>query len=238
MRAPRERLRHHAADTVCRAGDQRRFSVLPFHAGPPLHDDRSPRSIATCGRCTKKSTTLVLFLNGTKASDFRFPGDWSRSASRFPKRNDLPKEKLMLKYVVTAAAVTLLSVPAYAAQDTMPPAAKVETAVPANAVTVTDWYKQDVYDPNDNKIGQIKDVLVDKSGKIHSLVIGVGGFLGAGEKDVLVAFDAVQPTMKDRKMYLVMNTTKDSLKAAPGFKYDSDTTTWVPDNHSANNKMK
>jgi NAD(P)-dependent dehydrogenase (short-subunit alcohol dehydrogenase family) len=38
--------------------------------------------------------------------------------------------------------------------------------------------------------------------------------------------------------YLVMNTTKDSLKAAPGFKYDSDTTTWVPDNHSANNKMK
>jgi len=128
----------------------------------------------------------------------------------------------MFKYVVTAAAVTLLSVPAYAAQDAMPPAAKVETAVPANAVTVTDWYKQDVYDPNDNKIGQIKDVLVDKSGKIHSLVIGVGGFLGAGEKDVLVAFDAVQPTMKDRKMYLVMNTTKDSLKAAPGFKYDSD----------------
>jgi len=55
---------------------------------------------------------------------------------------------------------------------------------------------------------------------------------------VLVAFDAVQPTMKDRKMYLVMNTTKDSLKAAAGFKYDSDTTTWVPDNHSANNKMK
>ena len=85
---------------------------------------------------------------------------------------------------------------------------------------------------------QIKFVLVDKSGKIHSLVIGVGGFLGAGEKDVLVAFDAVQPTMKDRKMYLVMNTTKDSLKAAPGFKYDSDTTTWVPDNHSASNKMK
>lgn len=145
----------------------------------------------------------------------------------------------MLKYVVTAAAVTLLSVPAYAAQDATPPAAKVETAVPVGAVTVTDWYKQDVYDPNDNHIGQVKDVLVDKGGKIHSLVIGVGGFLGAGEKDVLVAFDAVQPTTKNKKMYLVMNATKDSLKAAPGFKYDSDTTTWVPDNQSAsNNKMK
>jgi len=39
----------------------------------------------------------------------------------------------------------------------------------------------------------------------------------------------VHPTMKDKKWWLVMNTTKDSLKSAPGFKYDSDTTTWVPD---------
>jgi sporulation protein YlmC with PRC-barrel domain len=144
----------------------------------------------------------------------------------------------MLKYVVTAAAFGLLAVPAYAAQDAALPPAKVETAVPANAVTVTDWYKQDVYDPSDNHIGQVKDVLVDNSGKIHSLVIGVGGFLGAGEKDVLVAFDAVQPTTKDKKMYLVMNASKDSLKAAPGFNYDPNSTTWVPDNKSTESKMK
>ena len=55
------------------------------------------------------------------------------------------------------------------------------------------------------------------------------GFLGAGEKDVAVPFEAVHPTMKDKKWWLVMNTTKDSLKSAPGFKYDSDTTTWVRD---------
>jgi hypothetical protein len=30
----------------------------------------------------------------------------------------------------------------------------------------------------------------------------------------------------------VMNTTKDSLKSAPGFKYDSNTTTWVPDRNN------
>ena len=47
----------------------------------------------------------------------------------------------------------------------------------------------------------------------------VGGFLGAGEKDVAVPFEAVHPTMKDKKWWLVMNTTKDSLKSAPGFKY-------------------
>ena len=102
-------------------------------------------------------------------------------------------------------------------------------AIPQNAVTVTDWYKQDVFDGNDNKIGQIKDVLVDQSGKIETLIIGVGGFLGAGEKDVAVPFQEVSQTKKDDKFHLVMNATKDGLKSAPGFKYDSNATTWVPD---------
>ena len=55
-----------------------------------------------------------------------------------------------------------------------------------------------------------------------ALIVGVGGFLGAGEKDVAVPFEAVHPTMKDKKWWLVMNTTKDSLKSAAGFKYDSE----------------
>jgi hypothetical protein len=38
--------------------------------------------------------------------------------------------------------------------------------------------------------------------------------------------------MKDNKVYLTMNTTKDALKAAPGFKYDRDKTAWVPDTSS------
>ena len=133
----------------------------------------------------------------------------------------------MLKRAIVAAAVTVLSIPAYAAADF--PSATMSSSLPHEAMTVTDWYKQNVYDPNNNKIGEIMDVLVDKSGKIAALIVGVGGFLGAGEKDVAVPFEAVHPTMKDKKWWLVMNTTKDSLKRAPGFKYDSNTTTWVPD---------
>jgi PRC-barrel domain len=65
------------------------------------------------------------------------------------------------------------------------------------------------------------DVLVDQSGKATALIIGVGGFLGAGEKDVAVPFNAVQFTNKNNnKWYLVMNATKDALKDAKGFKYD------------------
>jgi sporulation protein YlmC with PRC-barrel domain len=107
--------------------------------------------------------------------------------------------------------------------------ADIMTSVPPSSLTVTDWYKQDVYDQSNNKIGQIKDVLVDQEGKVNALIIAVGGFLGAGEKDVAVSFNTVKATKKDNKLLLTMNTTKDALKAAPGFKYDSTKTAWVPD---------
>jgi sporulation protein YlmC with PRC-barrel domain len=100
-------------------------------------------------------------------------------------------------------------------------------SIPASSSTVTNWYKQSVYDRNGNKIGEIMDVLLSQSGKTSALIVGVGGFLGAGEKDVAVGFDAVQWATKDGKRYLTMDTTKDALKAAPGFKYDSNSTTWV-----------
>lgn len=104
------------------------------------------------------------------------------------------------------------------------------STVPGSSHTVTDWYKQDVYDTSNNKIGEVSDVLVGQNGQVDALIIGVGGFLGAGEKDVAVSFSAVKPANKSDKIYLTMNTTKDALKAAPGFKYDRDKTAWVPDN--------
>ena len=133
----------------------------------------------------------------------------------------------MFKSTAAVAGLLALAAPAWAASDY--PAAEIRTSLPTEALTVTDWYKQNVYDPNENKIGDIKDVLVDKSGKVAALIVAVGGFLGAGEKDVAVPFEAIHPTMRDKKWWLVMNTSKDSLKNAPGFKYDSSTTTWVPD---------
>ena len=104
------------------------------------------------------------------------------------------------------------------------------SSIPSDSVTITRWYKQNVYDPSDSKIGEIMDVLIDRNGKATALIIGVGGFLGAGEKDVAVPFDAVQVTNKNNnKYYLVMNTTKDALKSAKGFKYDRNAMTWIPE---------
>jgi len=106
---------------------------------------------------------------------------------------------------------------------------KIMTDVPPNTMPVTNFYKQNVYDPSNNKIGDVDDVLVGADGKINALVIGVGGFLGIGEKHVIVPFAAVKADRKDNKWQLVMNSSKDELKAAPGFKYDRTNTVWVKD---------
>jgi sporulation protein YlmC with PRC-barrel domain len=114
------------------------------------------------------------------------------------------------------------------------PAATILASIPANAMTVTHWYKQSVYDPSDAKIGEIMDVLVDRDGRIAVLIVGVGGFLGMGEKDVAVPLNAVQfKTKGDNKWYPVMNTTKDVLKNSPAFKYDRTAMMWVSENAPA-----
>ncbi len=103
------------------------------------------------------------------------------------------------------------------------------TSIPPGSLTVTDWYKQDVYDPSNNKIGSISDVLITPDGNISAVIVGVGGFLGVEQKDIAVAFGAIRQTRQNNKIRLTMNASKDGLKAAPGFKYDSDSTSWMPD---------
>ena len=93
--------------------------------------------------------------------------------------------------------------------------ARMQTAWPSQAMTVTDRYKQNVYDTNENKIRDIKDVLVDKSGKVVAPIDGVGGFLGAGEKDVAVPFETVHPTMKGKSWWQVIKPRKTVSKAPP-----------------------
>ena len=137
----------------------------------------------------------------------------------------------MKRLVVLTAGALIASTAAFA-QPMASGHADMMTSVPTSSKTVTDWYKQDVYDTSNNKIGEVNDVLVNSDGQVNALIVGVGGFLGAGEKDVAVNFNAIKQTMKDNKNYLTMDTTKDALKSAPGFKYDSDKTAWVPDNTS------
>jgi sporulation protein YlmC with PRC-barrel domain len=102
------------------------------------------------------------------------------------------------------------------------------TSLPSGALPISDYYNQSVYDNQDNKVGDVNDLLVDKDGKIGAAIVGVGGFLGAGEKNVAVPFNALKLTEKNGKRYLVMDTTKEALNSAPGYTFDRSTKQWVP----------
>ena len=52
-------------------------------------------------------------------------------------------------------------------------ASELLTSVPNSSRTVTDWYKQNVYDPNNNKIGEIMDVLVEPTGQINAAISSI-----------------------------------------------------------------
>ena len=139
-----------------------------------------------------------------------------------------------LAYTSILVALVATCAAAQAQQQGGGSAAQIMSGIPSDSVTITHWYKQNVYDPNDSKIGEIMDVLVDKDGKIVALMVGVGGFLGMGEKDVAIPFHAVQFKTKDNnKWWPVVNATKDALKAAPGYKYDRTAMTWMAENAPA-----
>jgi sporulation protein YlmC with PRC-barrel domain len=130
-----------------------------------------------------------------------------------------------MKKTLSAAAIILLGATGFAAAQATQASL---LSSPPQGKTVTKYYKQSVYDPAKDKIGTVDDVILNDSGQVTGLIIGVGGFLGTGEKDVAVAFDAVHAEMKDGAWYLTLNATKDTLKSAPGLTFDKEKTAWVP----------
>jgi sporulation protein YlmC with PRC-barrel domain len=80
-----------------------------------------------------------------------------------------------------------------------------------------------VYNKANEKVGDINDLILGPDGKISNAVIGVGGFLGMGEKLVAVAFSDLQLNRDaDGTMRVTINSTKESLESAPEFKYYTD----------------
>ena len=78
----------------------------------------------------------------------------------------------------------------------------------------------DVVGADNQKVGDVSDILFDKDGKVLAYVIGVGGFLGIGSKDVALspASFQVQPPTDRENMKLKLSMTKDELKQAAEFK--------------------
>ena len=112
--------------------------------------------------------------------------------------------------------------------------AKFITSQGADQWVFTKFRGSDVLGSDNARIGSVNDLLFDGTGKIIGMVVGVGGFLGIGTKNVAIdmsAFNAVpaESGSKDNgptgnandptNVKLKVAWTKDQLKEAPDFEY-------------------
>jgi hypothetical protein len=90
----------------------------------------------------------------------------------------------------------------------------------ANTILAKDLIGQTVYAPDkSHKIGTISDLIFSKDGRsVDGFVIGVGGFLGIGEKSVALKMDRLRMTYDQEGVHLMMDVKKEELSNAPSFK--------------------
>jgi len=89
-------------------------------------------------------------------------------------------------------------------------------ATAADTIDSTNLVGKTIVDSQGKTLGTIDGVLVDAAGKVKFVVVGVGGFLGIGEKDVAVRWDQLEVPSGDR---LVANLTKEQLTTMPGYRF-------------------
>ncbi len=71
-------------------------------------------------------------------------------------------------------------------------------------------------------VGDVNEIVLGKDGKVAAVIIGVGGFLGMGEREVALSFNSLQMRRDQRdNLVLVINATKDGLKSAPQWRWDT-----------------
>ncbi|TKR54193.1 PRC-barrel domain containing protein [Allopusillimonas ginsengisoli] len=133
--------------------------------------------------------------------------------------------------VIAACSLPFALTPLAYAQSSnasKPPAAssttKANTSSPHNKANMgspeSGWSVKDtiigeaVYNENDDKVGDVKDITLSSNGKA-SYIVGAGGFLGMGEHDVAIAYDRIQH--KGEKLVLA-GFSKDELKKMPAYK--------------------
>lgn len=86
-----------------------------------------------------------------------------------------------------------------------------------------DYIGTSVRNAQDEELGNINDLLVDEDGTVVGAVIGVGGFLGIGQKSVAVNFDAIDEIVNDDgSLELSMDADRETLENAPDFERLSD----------------
>lgn len=137
----------------------------------------------------------------------------------------------MKRFLASTALAALIALPAFA-QDRSPIFSDEKQEKPIASengyfvaspgqLLVSGFIGQAVYNGPSNdaaNIGTVNDMILGADGSPQAVVIGVGGFLGVGEKNVAIGFDRLSWVVReDGKRWLIVDATKEQLEKAPAF---------------------
>lgn len=91
-------------------------------------------------------------------------------------------------------------------------------AAPTNGLHASNLIGAEVKTADDEDVGSVSDLIIDEDGQIVAIVVGVGGFLGMGEKDVAIGWDDVTKSRTSDDNELRVSLTREGLRSAPEFK--------------------
>jgi sporulation protein YlmC with PRC-barrel domain len=122
-----------------------------------------------------------------------------------------------MKTAFAALTALMIAVSPLAAQTTSGPLNFADRQ-DNSEVLGTDFIGTPVMGKDGQALGKITNLVFGQEGRIELAVIGVGGFLGIGEKEVAVPFDAVKSGEANNKQVFILDATKEQLRAAPAYK--------------------
>lgn len=111
-------------------------------------------------------------------------------------------------------ATTSPNTPPASSANTVPSQSSSQTA---SSVPADELLGADVKNANNETIGEVESIYIDQDGKIRSVIVGVGGFLGLGQRDVEMNWNSL--VVADGGDTVRTTMTKDQLKSMPEYKY-------------------
>jgi sporulation protein YlmC with PRC-barrel domain len=114
-----------------------------------------------------------------------------------------------------AAAGAIASGPAMAQRGVFAPSAT--TAETPGQISTDKLIGRDIRNAQDKVIGEIKSVALGREGRVEAVIVGVGGFLGVGEREVAIGWDNLR--IRNNGEVIATDLAEDQLRALPEYKY-------------------
>jgi len=133
---------------------------------------------------------------------------------------------MIAKYLATAlVGGALITGGAAFAQTATTPAPGASSSSPATQANLKGNWRASklvglaVYNESNEKLGDISELLLDNTGKVNAVVVGIGGFLGVGQHDIAVSFDQLKWVNEP-----IRTASSDRIPASPGMSPSTTTT--------------